>query len=387
MRKLKGWQKVLLASAGVILPAFLSCSQRSLVLIDVHAPLGVTYANVTVNITPGDQPPTTFNKITFDSTGVFHAGVYIPSGMTGTITLHGEVDENNCVVGSGDTSTNVASEGETTTAVPLPITPATAPCTTGTGGSAGASAKGGAGGAGGMVGAGGVVGSGGSGGLTGTAGAGGVVGACGVVGAGGVIGAGGVVGAGGSTGMGGKGGVTGAGGSNSAGGSTASGGRGGSGAGGVTGAGGVPTTGTGGSTTGTGGLTGSGGIIGKGGAGGLGGGGAAGGPGGVTGTGGLPTTGSGGGGGCICPVGFVCMPGTTTCVCSQTDADACANIACGSTTNACQQTVNCPNTCPLGYSCVGNFCQQLTTTGCGGSIVATGTGLAAGASAAPPICQ
>jgi hypothetical protein len=80
------------------------------------------------------------------------------------------------------------------------------------------------------------------------------------------------------------------------------------------------------------------------------------------------------------------MPGTTTCVCSQSDAQACANIACGQTTNSCNQTVNCPNTCPVGYSCVGNICQQLTTTGCGGSIVASGTGLVAGSSAAPPIC-
>jgi hypothetical protein len=140
-------------------------------------------------------------------------------------------------------------------------------------------------------------------------------------------------------------------------------------------------------TTGSGGLNGSGGGGGKAGGGGSGGGGSGGGggPGGATGVGGLPTTGSGGGGGCVCPAGFVCMPGTTNCVCSQSDTDACANIACGTTTNTCNQTVTCPDTCGVGFSCVGNLCKQLTTTGCGGDIVATGTGLVAGTSAAPPI--
>jgi hypothetical protein len=384
MRKLKGWQKILLvAGAGVVLP-ILSCSQRSLVLIDVHAPQGVAYSNVSVIITVEKDQPTTFDKVSFDTTGVFHAGVYIPSDMTGAVALHADVDQSNCLLGSGDASTNVTSEGETTTAVPVPITPATTPCVSGTGGSA---ATGGASGAGGLVGAGGSLGSGGSGGLTGAAGAAGAVGA------------GGVNGSGGAAGMGGKGGVTGSGGAAGAGGSVGGGGHNGSGSGGVNGTGGSPTTGAGGSpttgaggspTTGAGGsptsgsggspMTGSGGITGKGGSGG-----STGGSGGVTGSGGVPTTGSGGGGGCNCPANFVCPPGTTTCVCSQTDAEACASVACGSTTNLCQQTVSCPNTCPVGYSCFNNFCRQLTTTGCGGDIVTTGTGLVAGTAAAP-IC-
>jgi hypothetical protein len=372
MRKLKGWQKILLAGAGVVILPMLSCSQRSLVLVDVHAPASVAYTNVTVVIGANQEPNTTFEKVTFDASGVFHAGVYVPSDMTGTIALHAEVDQSNCVLGSGDASTKVTSEGETTTAVPLPITSSTTPCVAGTGGTAGSS---GTGGAGGMVGAGGSVGSGGSGGLTGAAGAGGSVGA------------GGATGAGGSAGMGGKGGVSGAGGVTGAGGTNSGGGHGGSGAGGVTGAGGSPNTGAGGSpTTGAGGAGGLGGVTGAGGLPTTGSGGA-GGLGGVTGAGGLPTTGSGGGGGCVCPAGFVCMPGTTTCVCSQSDTDACASVACGSTTNSCGQTVNCPNTCPVGYSCLGNLCKMLTTTGCGGDIVATGTGLATGASAAAaPIC-
>jgi hypothetical protein len=105
----------------------------------------------------------------------------------------------------------------------------------------------------------------------------------------------------------------------------------------VTGAGGGSTTGTGGSTTGTGGST----------------------------------TGTGGTGGCNCPTNEICQPGTTTCVCSQTDAEACASIACGTTTNSCNQTVQCPDTCPSGFICntSTNSCTKLCTTGTGGIII------------------
>ncbi len=390
MRKLRSWQKILLAGAGLIVP-ILSCSQRSLVLIDVHAPQGVAYSNVTVIITPNREQPTTFDKVTFDASGVFKAGVYLPSDMTGTVALHGDVnDESNCMVGSGDVSTTVASQGETTMVVALPIVASSAPCIPGTGGSTGAGGAAGTTASGGSGGPGGLTGTAGSGVGTGGLGAGGVTGNAGApgTGQGGVTGAGGANATGGHGGPG-SGGVTGAGGSpTGAGGSpTGAGGSPTTGAGGspttgvggspTTGAGGSPTTGAGGSpTTGTGGTTGKGGTSGTTGAGGTGA---------VTGAGGV--IGTGGGGGCACPTNFVCMPGTTVCVCSQTDAEACASVACGSTTNLCQQSVSCPNTCPVGYSCVGNFCRQLTTTGCGGDIVATGTGLVAGSSAAPPVCQ
>ena len=121
------------------------------------------------------------------------------------------------------------------------------------------------------------------------------------------------------------------------------------GTGGVIGTGGVKGTGgiigTGG-MVGTGGIVGTGGVIGSGGVrparGGKGTGGASGG---TTGSGGV--VGSGGSSGCTCPdPNEICQPGTTTCICSQSDSMACATVTCGTVTNLCNQTVQCPEQLP-----------------------------------------
>jgi hypothetical protein len=385
MRKLKSWQTILLAGAGVILP-ILSCSQRSLVLVDVQAPQGVAYTDVTVTIAAGTEQSTTFDKVTFDAAGTFKAGIYLPSDMTGQVTLKADVIETNCTVGTGTIQTPPISDGETTPTLNLPITSSADPCVSGTGGSAGASGTGGAGGLGGQTGAagaGGMVGAGGAAGSAGHSGGTGAAGAGGIVGTGGVVGSGGATGNAGAPGMGGKGGATGTGGGN------ATGGHGGMGAGGMVGAGGMPGAG-GSSTTGTGGVMGAGGSTGGGGGGGKGGGGTGGavGSGGATGSGGV---GTGGGGGCNCPTNFICMAGSTTCVCSEPDTQTCSGVICGTVTNTCGQSVTCPDNCPSGEVCVAstNSCRTLTSTGCGGDVVATGTGLVVGTDeAGPPIvCQ
>ncbi|HVT10349.1 MAG TPA: hypothetical protein VHO67_22970, partial [Polyangia bacterium] len=143
--------------------------------------------------------------------------------------------------------------------------------------------------------------------------------------------------------------------------------------GGTVGTGGMPGTGgvvaTGG-TIGTGGVKGTGGVVGAGG---------------VVGSGGV--TGSGGATGCKCTnPNEVCDTVTGACVCSQSDADACAasKVSCGTTVvNACNQKVDC--VCPTGY-----LCNTSTYTCVSRCIGGTGGFLAAGASDAiicppPPV--
>src|SRR5450631_626248 len=350
------WQAILLATAIVTVP-ILSCSQRSLVLVTINAPQGVAYTDVSLVITANGVEQTTFGKASFTG-GVYKAGVYLPSDMSGKVPFSAEVVQNDCKIAmGGPVESPDVSSGAT---VSLTIGLNAEACVPVDGG-AGSSGTGGGTGRGGS-GTGGVVGSGGV-----TTGSGGVVGSSGVVGSGGVVGTGGAVGSGGT------------------------GGRGGSGSGGIVGTGGVNGTGgrigTGGiigtgGVKGTGGIVGTGGIIGTGGGGGKGGGS---GSGGTTGTGGL--MGSGGTSGCSCPnANKICQPASNTCVCSQSDSAACANAACGSVTNICMQTVSSPNTCPTGYVCdtTLNSCTKLVVTGCGGSVT-TGTGLVAGTQAAP-IC-
>ena len=344
------WQSILLATAIVIVP-ILSCSQRSLVLVTVNAPQGVAYTDVSLIVTAQGVEQTTFSKATFTD-GVYKAGVYLPSDMSGKVGFSAAVVQNNCEVAKGGPVDSPDVSSGATVSLTIGLIPEDClPVDGGAGsnGTGGAPGSGGSG-AGGARGTGGVVGTGGT-----ATGSGGVVGSGGVIGTGGVVSTGGVVGTGGLIG---------------------SGGHGGSATGGAIGSGGVISTG---GVIGAGGVIGSGGIVGSGGGGGKGGSAS----GGTIGTGGF--VGSGGSTGCACPANYVCQPGTTTCICSQSDAAACSGVACGSVTNICQQTVLCTDTCPTGYACSGNNCKQLTSTGCGGSIVATGTGLVAGTAAAP-IC-
>ena len=341
-RELKRWQAIFLATAIVSVP-ILSCSQRSLVLVTVSAPEGVAYTDVSLIITANGVEQTTFNKASFTD-GVYKAGIYLPSDMSGKVSFSADVVQNNCEIAKGGpVDSPDVSSGAT---VSMTIGLLAQDCVPVDGG-AGSSGTGGATGSGGARGTGGVTtGTGGT-----TTGSGGGVGSGGVVGTGGAVGSGGVVGTGGRGGSGTGGAV----------------GTGGSGKGGATGSGGI---------VGSGGVIGSGGMIGSGGKGGSA-------SGGTMGAGGL--IGSGGSSGCNCPTNYICQPGTTTCVCSQSDVTACAANLCGTVTNICMQTVSC-GTCPSGYYCdtTLNACSKLIVTGCGGS-VSTGTGLVAGTAAAP-IC-
>ncbi len=333
----------------MIIP-ILSCSQRSLVLVTVNAPNGVTpYSDVSLVITAVGQETTTFNKVSFKS-GAYKVGVYLPSDKSGPVQFTAAVDQDGCEIATGGPVVSPDVSSGATVSMAINLTAASGPCVpvdggAGSSGTGGTTTGSGGSGTGGARGTGGLFGTGGN-----TPGSGGAVGSGGVVGTGGMVGTGaGVVGTGGLIG---------------------SGGHGGSATGGAIGSGGVISTG---GVIGTGGFIGSGGVVGSGGKGGSA-------SGGTLGTGGV--VGSGGGSGCTCPdPNEICQPGTTTCICSQDDTTACAGATCGTATNLCNQTVS-RRICPSGYVCDTslNACRKLVVTGCGGS-VSTGTGLVAGTAA------
>lgn len=316
--QLKSWQKISLAAAIVIVP-ILSCGRRSLVLMNVTVAGNASFSDATLVITANGDEKTTFDGVALGQTA-FRAGVYLPSDMNGAVTFKAEVDQANCLVGTGTVMADV-SAGDTTGPIDLSITPMV-PCIpitdggTGGGGGSGTAGVGGAGNSG-------------SGGTAGTAGG---------------AGRGGSAGRAGNAGSGGRGGV---------GGSTS--GVGGSGNKGGTG-GTVSPVGTGGtvSPVGTGGSS-VGGSTGKGGVGGS-----------PTGTGGTGST-------CICPANETCNA-NGACVCTQTDAQACAaaGIGCGATKNTCGQTVTCK--CPASATCdlASGTCSITCLTGTGGSILQAG---------------
>jgi hypothetical protein len=316
--QLKRWQKISLAAAIVVVP-ILSCERRSLLLVDVT---GNTTGEITLVLTArtaGDDLTTPFEKITLSETQAYKAGIYLPSDMTGDVTIDAEADEGDCIVGRGTATVKGVSAGATTAPVALFVTAmACVPLTDGGGG--------------------GMLGTAGSGGGSGTAGNGGGVGSAGHDGGAGKSGGSGSAG---HTGTGGLSGDAGAGGA-------------GTGKGGVGGS--ISPVGTGG-TGAVGGTTGKGGATGAGGSG----------PGGTGGS----TTGAAGAGGCVCPVNETCSTAGTgssgVCVCTQTNSQACAaaGIGCGTTTNICNQSVTC--TCPGSATCdTTGRCVLRCGTGAGG---------------------
>ena len=207
------------AALGFVLAASaLSCSHRSLVLIDVTG--SELFSGVTVTVTAGNSVTQRWTGASFDQTNAFKIGIYLPSDMSGTVGLVGMADDGHCVLGNGTADAMNVHEGDATPVpVRLVLTRATG-CTpvpdgggTGMGGSSGGGGGGGGGatGAGGGGGASGATGTGGGAGSIGT-GTGGFGGATGAGGFGGATGAGGFGGGGGVTGTGGFGGATGAGG-------------------------------------------------------------------------------------------------------------------------------------------------------------------------------
>jgi len=341
--QLKSWQKILLAAAIVVVP-IVSCSQRSLVLMDVTVSGTASFSDATLVITANDEQKTTFAGLALNQTA-YRAGVYLPSDMTGQVMFKAEVDEGNCIVGTGTAVADV-SGGGTTGPIALIITPMV-PCVpitdggqTGVGGTGGTSGTAGHGGGSGMTGSAGA----GGGGMTGSAGAGGG-GTTGSAGAGG----GGMTGTAGSGGMTGSAGSGGSSGNAGRGGITGSAGRGGVGGG---------ANGSGGMGNGSGGTGGSVSPVGSGGsamAGSMGRGG---------------SLGLAGSGGCLCPLNESCNA-AGICVCNQTDAQACAaaQMGCGTTTNICQRKVLCK--CPVNSTCDPNtgLCSTNCVTGAGGAIL------------------
>ncbi len=146
-------------------------------------------------------------------------GLYVPSDVTGAVTIDATASRGTCLGYEGQGGANIPQAGAT-------INPPTAIrlmraliCK----GDAGADASGAGGGGGGLLGSGGTLGTGGGGGIVGTGGGvgtGGMAGAGGTVGTGGKGGAGGVIGTGGAGGQGGKGGTVGTGGMVGTGGAT-----------------------------------------------------------------------------------------------------------------------------------------------------------------------
>ena len=306
--QLKSWQKILLAAAIVVVP-IVSCSQRSLVLMDVTVGGTASFSDATLVITANDEQKTTFAGLALNQTA-YRAGVYLPSDMTGQVMFKAEVDEGNCIVGTGTAVADV-SGGGTTGPIALIITPMV-PCVPITDG--------------------GQTGVGGTGGTSGTAGHGGGSGMTGTAGSGGSSGN---AGRGGTTGSAGRGGV--------GGGANGSGGM-GNGSGGTGGS--VSPVGSGGSPVGSGGSA-MAGSMGRGG-----------------------SIGLAGSGGCLCPLNESCNA-AGICVCNQTDAQACAaaQIGCGTTTNICQRKVLCK--CPVNSTCDPNtgMCSTNCVTGAGGAIL------------------
>ena len=288
-----------LLAIAVVLGGAAGCSERTLLQVDVTGDRrfeGVVL-RLTASRAESSAPPreADFPNARFDTTNAYKAGLYLPAGWSGTVTVAAKVIDGACEVAAGSAIARDVQAEELSAVVPIPVVSHATCIPIGDGGAGGSG--GGAGGPG-------------TGGTGGSTGAGGGA-AGGAAGAGGIGGAGGAAGSGGGSGTGG-----------------ASGGRGGAGGaagtgGGIAGVGGTGgRAGTGGGGAGAGGRTGTGGAAGAGGgiAGASGMGGAAGGgAGGAAGRGG-----NGGAGGC-----------------SQSNADACGVRNCGSVQNTCGQVIPC----------------------------------------------
>ena len=182
---------------------------------------------------------------TFDVPGGLSAtgkllGLYVPSDVTGHVTVVATASLGSCVGYKGQGTANIPAAGATTDP-PTPIRMMRAILCSTDGGTDG----GGTVGTGGAAGLGGTSGAGGGGaGTGGAAGAGGAVGTGGVAGAGGAVGTGGAISTGGATGLAGSGGSASTGGTTGTGGTAGTGGKAGaSGMAGTTGMAGMPGTG------------------------------------------------------------------------------------------------------------------------------------------------
>src|SRR6185312_1457276 len=155
---LKRWQKILEAAAVLVVP-ILSCSQRSLVIVTVMAPQGVTGFGGPVDLVihAGNSEQTRFDSIMF-SDGQYKVGVYLSSDVTGDVTLKADVDQNDCVIATGTGTAAGVQPGDTIqSTVQLDLVT----CQPVDGGAGGSTGTGGAVGSGGMMGTGSTTGQGG----------------------------------------------------------------------------------------------------------------------------------------------------------------------------------------------------------------------------------
>jgi hypothetical protein len=302
-----------LLAIAVALAGAAGCSERTLLQIDITGDrrfedvvLRLTASRPDASVAPREAD---FPNARFDTTNAYKAGLYLPAGWSGTVTVSAKVIEGACEVAAGDAIAHDIQAAESSAVVPILVV-SHASCIPigdgGAGGSGGGAGGPGTGGTGGSAGAGG--------GAAGGAGAGGTSGASGAAGSGGGSGTAGASGGRSGAGGGAAGGRAGTGGGAGAGGQSGTGGAAGAGGGiaGASGMGGGVGGGAGGAVGGT--VGGTGGTVG-----GTGGTSARGGAGGVAGRGG-----TGGAGGC-----------------SQSNADACGIRNCGSAQNICGQVIPC----------------------------------------------
>ena len=226
------WFQIAVASGAL---AFITgCKEKdSLIIVSVSAD-SVASDVSSLRLSAGGTTQTFEVSGGLSATGKLF-GLYVPSNVTGDVTVVATASRGTCVGYKGQGMAHIPAAGATTDP-PTAIRMMRALVCAADGGTDGA-------GTGGIAGAGGVSGATGAAGV-GAAGAGGLLGTGGVVGTGGALGTGGAIGTGGVVGTGGAGGLGGVGGARSTGGATGTGGKAGaSGMAGTTGVAGMPGTG------------------------------------------------------------------------------------------------------------------------------------------------
>ena len=198
---------IAIASVGAV-----GCSERTLLQVDITGDrrfedvvLRLSASRAETSAAPREAD---FPNARFDTTNAYKAGLYLPAGWSGTVTVAAKVIDGACEVAAGSAVARDIRAEEWSAVVPIMVVSHASCIPIGDGGAGGSGGAGGtaAGGAGGTGGAGGSTGAGGGaagarGGAGGTGGAGGAAGSGGGSGTGGA--SGGRAGAGGAAGTGG----------------------------------------------------------------------------------------------------------------------------------------------------------------------------------------
>jgi hypothetical protein len=119
----KRWRALALAAA-IIVPA-LSCGQRSLVLLDVKASNTFTDPTVLLDvglvITANRNVTTRFSPVRLQTARPYQIGMYLPSDMSGTVSFEAQVDNGDCILGTGTAVATDVQSGETSSVIELVI--------------------------------------------------------------------------------------------------------------------------------------------------------------------------------------------------------------------------------------------------------------------------